>query len=62
MNRKDHCTHPEQQWCDCDWCRIVREHDRKNTMARVARKARNDAMRSLGLKRVKGALGGTYWE
>ena len=24
MTRDDHCTHPEQTWCDCDWCRIVR--------------------------------------
>ena len=22
--REDHCTHPEQDWCDCDWCRVVR--------------------------------------
>ena len=19
-----HCTHPEQDWCDCDWCRLIR--------------------------------------
>ena len=24
MDRNDHCTHPEQAWCDCDWCRVVR--------------------------------------
>ena len=24
--RADHCTHPEQTWCDCDWCRYLREH------------------------------------
>jgi hypothetical protein len=23
-SREDHCTHPEQHWCDCDWCRVVR--------------------------------------
>jgi hypothetical protein len=23
-SREDHCTHPEQNWCDCDWCRVVR--------------------------------------
>ena len=22
--REDHCTHPEQGWCDCDWCRLLR--------------------------------------
>ena len=21
---RDHCTHPDQDWCDCDWCRILR--------------------------------------
>lgn len=25
MKRQDHCTHPEQKWCDCDWCRFLRE-------------------------------------
>jgi hypothetical protein len=20
--REDHCTNPNQRWCDCDWCRI----------------------------------------
>ncbi len=20
--RSDHCTHPDQEWCDCDWCRL----------------------------------------
>ena len=22
--REDHCTHPDQTWCDCDWCRVIR--------------------------------------
>jgi len=30
--------------------------------ARQALRAKDDAMRSLGLVKVKGALGGTYWE
>ena len=30
--------------------------------ANAARRVRNEAMRSLGLKKVRGALGGTYWE
>lgn len=29
---------------------------------RIANKQRDAAMRSLGLVKVKGALGGTYWE
>jgi hypothetical protein len=20
--RAEHCTHPTQDWCDCDWCRL----------------------------------------
>lgn len=28
----------------------------------IARKARNEAYRSCGLIKVRGALGGTYWE
>ena len=28
----------------------------------ISRKAREDVMRSLGLVKVRGALGGTYWE
>lgn len=30
--------------------------------AALSRKEKNDAMRSLGLTKVRGALGGTYWE
>jgi len=22
--RETYCTHPNQAWCDCDWCRVVR--------------------------------------
>lgn len=28
----------------------------------IARNAKNDAMRSVGMSKVRGALGGTYWE
>ena len=24
LTRAMHCTHPEQAWCDCDWCRFLR--------------------------------------
>lgn len=27
MNRFDHCTHPDQEFCDCDWCRLLRAED-----------------------------------
>ena len=35
---------------------------RKNALARKRRKERDDVMKSLGLKKVRGAMGGTYWE
>ena len=34
----------------------------RNARQRAARRSRNEAMESLGLVRVRGALGGTYWE
>lgn len=39
------------------------EKKKKNRAKAAAnRKARDEAMRSIGLTKVKGALGGTYWE
>lgn len=34
----------------------------RNRRAASNRAGREDALRSLGLKKVRGALGGTYWE
>lgn len=34
----------------------------KNVQRNEARRARNEAMKSLALVRVRGALGGVYWE
>ena len=28
--RAEHCTHPNQNWCDCDWCRVVRDEQLKS--------------------------------
>lgn len=42
----------------CEEC----ENERKKAKRRAARKAKDEVMRSLGLVKVKGALGGTYWE
>jgi len=43
-----------------------RKAARKAMLRRVrrnaARRAKNEVVRSLGLVRVRGALGGTYWE
>ena len=35
---------------------------RRNAMARARRKERDDVLASLGLKKVRGSMGGTYWE
>lgn len=35
---------------------------RKLALVNINRGQRDDAMRSIGLVRVKGALGGVYWE
>ena len=24
VTREDYCSHPERDWCDCDWCRYMR--------------------------------------
>lgn len=42
----------------CDPCAEWLKLKRKN----LRRRERDQAMRDLGLKRVKGSLGGTYWE
>lgn len=34
----------------------------RNARARANRRAHDDAMRSCGLVKVRGALGGAYWE
>lgn len=35
---------------------------RQRTKAQASRKARNEVMKSLGLTKVRGGLGGIYWE
>lgn len=41
--------------------RVQKAQIRKARRNRL-RKGRDDMLRSLGLKKVRGALGGTYWE
>lgn len=47
-------------------CQQCEEADSKKEIRKARRRtnraAREDAMRSLGLVKVRGALGGTYWE
>ena len=44
----------------CEACEAARQ--RRNRRARERRREREAVLRSLGLVKVKGALGGTYWE
>lgn len=41
---------------------IGKKRVRRNAMARARRKEQADVMESLGLVKVRGALGGTHWE
>ena len=53
---------------NCMLCKLHREHtqEQHETLIRrernSARRERDQAMRDMGLKRVKGNLGGIYWE
>ena len=38
------------------------KEDARKLKARIARRDRDEAMRSVGMVKVRGALGGTYWE
>ena len=44
----------------CDGCELAESS--KRLRARRSRQAREEALRSCGLVKVRGALGGTYWE
>jgi hypothetical protein len=46
-----------EQWVGKEAKRKVR-----NARARIARKARSEALDSIGVKKVRGAMGGTYYE
>lgn len=43
---------------ECDDC----ERGRKRKQAAKRRRERDQALRDLGMTKVRGALGGTYWE
>lgn len=49
---------------DCETAEMsdMETRRKRNTKARRNRKAINDVMESLGLKRVRGAMGGVYYE
>ena len=45
----------------CSDCDLINDKKRL-TKAHEARKTREEALKDLGLVKVRGALGGTYWE
>lgn len=45
----------------CPSCDEARSKAKRES-ARLRRRERDNAMRSLGLVKVRGAMGGTYWE
>lgn len=46
----------------CDACERAAENGQRRKSARSDRRSRESALRSCGLVKVRGALGGTYWE
>lgn len=52
----------EGRCADCDANEGERVAKAKRAKRNAARRARESALRSCGLVKVRGALGGTYWE
>ncbi len=46
----------------CAACERYEDAEPKRRARRIRRHERDDTMRSLGLTKVRGAMGGTYWE
>ena len=46
----------------CERCDRAAADGKRRRGARANRRAREEALRSLGMVKVHGALGGTYWE
>ena len=46
----------------CSACDIAEANGRRRQKARQARRLREQVYTDMGLTKVKGALGGTYWE
>ena len=46
----------------CEQCEQEEGRKAKNRKRAEARRARDSMMKSLGMVKVRGALGGTYWE
>ena len=46
----------------CDGCDQAAANGQRRTRATAMRRERESLLRSCGLVKVRGALGGTYWE
>lgn len=47
---------------ECATCEDAPKKARQRRRASLQRRERDAALRSLGLRKVRGAMGGTYWE
>lgn len=57
------CTKDGENLCPaCDNAEMEGKRAAKKAKAALSRKERESVMRSLGLVKVRGAMGGTYWE
>lgn len=50
------------QACESVQDEVTTKRLQKLKKARIARRERDAVMRSIGLVKVRGAMGGTYWE
>ena len=46
----------------CSYCEQDEKNKAKRSRANAKRRSREDVLRSCGLIKVRGAMGGTYWE
>ena len=46
----------------CNACDAKEALGKRNSRARANRRARESALKDLGMIKVRGSLGGTYWE
>ena len=46
----------------CKACDLIEQNEKRRARAREAKREREQALKDLGLVKVRGALGGTYWE
>lgn len=48
--------------CEEDYGERSRKVKERNARRRQQRRERDEALRSVGLRKVRGAMGGVYWE